>query len=90
MALTHIFRIAQTVEQMKTTRTFSEVVGWLHESHLKACDAVEALHTLTEKLLQSARKSETVDALNALQENLNSIMRGLESAEHKIRTLNHD
>lgn len=72
---------------MKTTRTFSEGIDKLHEAHFKACDAVEALHALTEKLLQAARKSETVDALNALQENLNSITRGLESAQHNIGSI---
>ena len=72
---------------MKTTRTFSEGVDRLHEAHFKACDAVEALQALTEKLLQAARKSETVDALNALQENLNSITRGLESAQHNIGSI---
>jgi uncharacterized membrane protein YcjF (UPF0283 family) len=69
---------------MKTTRTFNEGVDRLHEAHFKACEALEALQALTEKLSQSARRPETVDALNALQENLNSIISGLESAQRNI------
>lgn len=72
---------------MKKIRTFSEGVDRLHDAHARACEAVNALHELTEKLLQAARHADTVAALNSLAENLNSITSGLESAQHNIGSI---